>query len=102
MTGRFTCDGQLRWVNYLFLPRAGNGGSIPPEDYLIPAPRESTPQAELNQWRRALHRSKISGGDGGDTRRRHFRQSPIKVCPWVYLFRMPSSSVTGVTLEPNT
>ena len=34
------------------LPRAGNGGSIPPDDYLIPAPADPLPEAELNQWHR--------------------------------------------------
>ena len=32
------------------LPRAGNGGSVPPDDYLIPA--ETFPVAALNQWHR--------------------------------------------------
>jgi hypothetical protein len=34
------------------LPRAGNGGSIPLEDYVIPAPADPMPIAELNEWRR--------------------------------------------------
>lgn len=41
------------------LPRAGNGGSIPPDDYLISsAPADPMPLAELNQWRRGepMHR----------------------------------------------
>jgi hypothetical protein len=41
------------------LPRAGNGGAIPPEDYLIPsAPADPMPVAELNAWRRGerMHR----------------------------------------------
>jgi hypothetical protein len=40
------------------LPRAGNGGSIPPEDFLIPSPADPMPEAELNAWRRGdpMHR----------------------------------------------
>jgi hypothetical protein len=40
------------------LPRAGNGGSIPPDDYLIPSPADPMPVGELNAWRRgdAMHR----------------------------------------------
>jgi len=34
------------------LPRAGNGGSIPPEDYLIPSPPDPLPTAKLSAWRR--------------------------------------------------
>jgi hypothetical protein len=38
--------------------RAGNGGSIPPEDYLIPSPADPMPEAELNSWHRGepMHR----------------------------------------------
>jgi hypothetical protein len=40
------------------LPRAGNGGSIPPEDFLIPALADPMPEAELNAWKRGepMHR----------------------------------------------
>jgi hypothetical protein len=41
------------------LPPAGNGGSVPPEDYLIPTPADPMPEAELNTgWRRGdpMHR----------------------------------------------
>jgi len=31
---------------------AGNGGSMVPEDYLIPSPADPLPAAELNAWRR--------------------------------------------------
>jgi hypothetical protein len=34
------------------LPRAGNGGSIPPDDYLIPTPVDPMPEARLNEWHR--------------------------------------------------
>src|SRR5215467_16175774 len=35
------------------LPPAGNGGSIPPEDYLIPSPpADPMPEAQLSAWRR--------------------------------------------------
>jgi hypothetical protein len=40
------------------LPRAGNGGSIPPEDFLIPNHRDPLPAAEIDEWRRGdpVHR----------------------------------------------
>jgi len=57
-TFKVRCTGKecRRWFGlglvFHVLPRAGNGGSIPPEDYLIPAQRDPMPVAELNQWKR--------------------------------------------------
>src|SRR5215813_14229764 len=63
-TFKIQCTGKecRRWFGlglvFHVLPRAGNGGSIPPDDYLIPATRDPLPEAELNQWRRGepMHR----------------------------------------------
>src|SRR5437773_9179945 len=48
-TFRVRCTGKdcRRWFGlglvFHVLPRAGNGGSIPPEDYLIPSPPDPLP-----------------------------------------------------------
>jgi hypothetical protein len=64
-TFKIRCTGKecRRWfgIGLVFhqLPRAGNGGSIPPEDYLIPSsPADPMPEAELNAWHRGdpMHR----------------------------------------------
>src|SRR5215471_3894487 len=56
---KIRCTGKdcRRWfgIGLVFhqLPRAGNGGFIPPEDYLIPSsPADPLPEAELNAWHR--------------------------------------------------
>src|SRR5207247_9997503 len=52
------CSGKdcRRWFGlglvFLVLPRAGIGGSIPPEDDLIPSPPDPLLTAKLNAWRR--------------------------------------------------
>jgi hypothetical protein len=56
-TFKVRCSGKAcrRWFGlglvFHVLPRAGNGGSIVPEDYLIPSPVDPLPAAELNAWR---------------------------------------------------
>jgi hypothetical protein len=58
-TFKVRCTGKdcRRWFGiglvFHILPNAGNGGSIPPEDYLIPSsPVDPMPEAQLNAWRR--------------------------------------------------
>lgn len=65
-TFRVRCSGKecRRWfgIGLVFhvLPRAGNNGSIPPDDYLIPSSTSADPMpvAELNGWKRGdpMHR----------------------------------------------
>jgi hypothetical protein len=64
-TFKVQCTGKdcRRWFGiglvFYVLPRAGNGGSIPPEDYLIPSsPADPLPEAELHEWHRGepMHR----------------------------------------------
>jgi hypothetical protein len=57
-TFKVRCTGKecRRWFGFglvfHILPRAGNGGFIPPQDYLIPVPADPMPMAKLNQWQR--------------------------------------------------
>jgi len=63
-TFKIQCTGKdcRRWFGlglvFYVRPRAGNGGSIPPSDFLVPAPADPLPEAELHQWRRGepMHR----------------------------------------------
>ena|SRR5215472_9315513 len=57
-TFKVRCTGKdcRRWFGlglvFHLLPRAGNGGGMVPEDYLIPFQADPLPAAELNQWRK--------------------------------------------------
>jgi hypothetical protein len=58
-TFKVRCTGKdcRRWfgiglVFHVLPHHTGNGGSIPPEDYLIPTPADPMPIAQLNAWRR--------------------------------------------------
>jgi hypothetical protein len=71
-TFKIRCTGKdcRRWfgIGLVFhvLPHAGNGGSIPPEDYLFPSPSDPLPIAQLNAWRRGdpMHRVEYAESAG--------------------------------------